>query len=156
MPPNDARNAPFYTERLFVPARWWFITFAGVAVAGAEVFAGFNWKVALIVYAAIGLPMVALLLATGHARVTVDAEGLHAGKHTLPREAIDAVAPLDAAETKRWLGPGGDPAAHVVAKGFIKQSVLVRPIDPDEHPYWLISTRHPQQLVDALARTPVS
>jgi hypothetical protein len=59
---------------------------------------------------------------------------------------------LDARETRHRLGPGGDPAAYTVARGFIRESVLVRPADPDAPPYWLVSTRDADQLVEVLAR----
>ena len=154
MPPQPARDAPIYTERLSVPVRWWFIAAAGVAIGGAEVFAGFDWRVALIVYAALAVPMTALLWGMGSTRVTVDAAGLHAGKRTLALQDMSAAAVLDRSETRRWLGPGGDPAAHVVARGFVPEAVLIRPVDPSVTPYWLVSTRHPQQLLAVLTLDP--
>lgn len=152
MPPNQARNAPKYTERLSVPVRWWFIAAVGVTVGGAEVWAGFNWHVAALVYAAMALPMLALLWKMGSTTVVVDARGLHAGGRTLPAEQMSAAAVLDRSETRQWLGPGADPSAYVVARGFVHQSVLIRPVDPGETPYWLVSTRHPQELLAALTR----
>jgi len=155
MPPEAARDTPIYRERLSVPLRWWFIAAAGVAVGGAEVFAGFNWRVALIVYAALAVPMTALLWGMGSTTITVDASALHAGKRTLPVDEMSAVAVLDRDETRRWLGPGGDPAGHVVARGFVHEALLIRLVDPSTTPYWLVSTRHPQQLLSVLTLDPV-
>lgn len=153
MPPKAARNAPIYTEKLSVPLRWWFITGAGVAVGVAEIAGGFSWRVALIVLAALAIPMIALLLKVGATRLHVDAGGLHAGGRILPFDEMAAATVLDADETRRWLGPGADPAAHVVARGFVRRSVLVRPVDPAT-PYWLVSSRHPEELLGALTREP--
>src|SRR3954452_9037500 len=117
MPPNPARDATIYAERLSVPGRWWLIAAAGVGIGGAEVAAGFNWHVAVIVYAALAVPVAALLWGMGSSRVAVDAAGLHAGGKSLLFENMADAAVLDRGETRRWLGPGGDPAAHVVARG---------------------------------------
>jgi hypothetical protein len=150
--PLGRENAVLYAERLSVPKRWWLVATIGVAVGGAEVFAGFNWRVALVVYAALGLPTLALLIGMGHTTLRVDAAGLHAGGHTLPLVDIAAARVLDARETRHRVGPGADPAAHTVARGFIRESVLVRPVRAESAPYWLVSTRHGDQLVVALAR----
>ena len=136
-----------------MPKRWWLIATVGVAIGGAEVFAGFNWHVAVLVYAALGLPVLALLLAMGHGRVRVDDDGLHAGGRTLPLPDIAAARVLDVRETRYRLGPGGDPAAYTCARGFIRESVLVRPSGDDPAPYWLVSTRHPDWLVGVLSRS---
>jgi hypothetical protein len=145
-------NTIMYAERLSVPKRWWLIATVGVAVGGAEVFAGFNWRVALVVYAVLGLPMLALLIGMGRTTLRVDAAGLHAGGRTLPLMEIAAARVLDARETRHRVGPGADPAAHTVARGFIRESVLVRPTGAESAPYWLVSTRHADQLVGVLAR----
>ena len=137
-----------------MPVRWWLIAAAGVAVGAAEIFAGFNWQVALIVYAALALPVTALLLAMGSTTIRVDADGLHAGGRTLPLAEMSAAAVLDADETRRWLGPGADPAAHVVARGFVRRAVLIRLVDPATAPYWLVSSRRPDELLTALVRDP--
>ena len=50
MPGNGGADAPFFRERLFVPVRWWVIATLGVAIGGAEVFAGFRWNVIVIVW----------------------------------------------------------------------------------------------------------
>ena len=154
MPSEAARDAPIYSERLSVPARWWLIAAAGVAVGAAEIFAGFNWQIALIVYAALALPVTALLLAMSSTTISVDAGGLHAGGRTLRLAEMSAAAVLDADETRRWLGPGADPAAYVVARGFVRRSVLIRLVDPSTTPYWLVSSRHPDELLAALVREP--
>jgi hypothetical protein len=152
MPPNPARNAPIYAERLSVPGRWWLIATAGVAVGGAEVWAGFSWRVIAVVYAAMAIPVAALLWKIGSTTVTVDADGLHAGGRTLALADMSAAAVLDRDETRRWLGPGADPAAHVVARGFVHRALLIRPVEPAGTPYWLVSTRHPEELLAVLTR----
>jgi hypothetical protein len=150
MPADTAVHAPLFAERLSIPARWWAIALVGVLVAGAEVFGGFPWWVAVVVYAGLGLPMLALLLGMGRTIVLVDEAGLHAGGETLDATNIAAATVLDAQQTRLRLGPSADPRAHVVARGFIKRSVEIEPIDGRAVPYWLVSTRRPDELVEAL------
>ena len=152
MPGNGASDAPFFRERLYVPLRWWVIATLGVAVGGAEVFAGFHWRVALVVYAVLAIPTAALLLATGHATVTVDAVGLHARGTTLPAEQMREVQRLDRDKTKQQLGPGGDRTAHLVARSYVRESVAIRTTESSGVPYWLVSSRRPDDLMTALAR----
>lgn len=150
MPADTGFHAPLFAERLSIPARWWLIALAGVVVAGAELFGGFGWKVGVIVYAALGVPMLALLLSMGRTVLRVDEAGLHAGGELLPATEIAGASVLDAQQTRLRLGPAADPRAHVVARGFIKSSVEVAPLDERAVPYWLVSTRRPDDLVEAL------
>ena len=148
--PAEPGLHPLFGERLSVPRRWWPIAAVGVLVAGAEIFGGFGWRVALVVYAALTVPVVSLLVAMGRTRVVVDEAGLHAGGRTLDATDIAGATVLDQAQTRLRLGPRGDPRAHVVARGFVKSAVEVAPVDEHEVPYWLVSTRRPDELVEAL------
>jgi hypothetical protein len=152
MPTPVARDAPLFRERLRVPHRWWFIATAGVAIGGAEVFAGFTWRVVVTVYLVLGVPTLALLLGIGRDVVRVDSEGIHAGGRTLPLDRVASARALDARETRHRLGPGADPRAHVVNRGYIRESVLIRPDGDDSTPYWLVSSRRPEQLLAVLSR----
>jgi hypothetical protein len=152
MPGNGDAHAPLFRERLYVPMRWWVIAFFGVAIGGAEVFAGFDWHLVVIVYAALGLPTAAILLATGHLTVVVDAAGVHERGRTLPPEAMLEIRRLDPAQTRRQLGPGGDRAAHLVARSYVPQSIAIRTSEESGVPYWLVSTRRPDELMAALAQ----
>src|SRR3954451_3792496 len=150
MPAEPPIHPPLFVERLSIPARWWPIALVGVAVAGAEGFGGFPWWGGGITYVALGIPVLALLVGMGRTAVVVDGAGLHAGGRTLAATDMAGATVLDAQHTRLRLGPRADPRAHVVTRGFIKQAVEVAPIDEREVPYWLVSTRRPDDLVDAL------
>jgi hypothetical protein len=150
MPADHPIHAPLFSERLSIPGRWWVIALVGVAVAGAEVFGGFPWWVAVVTYAALGVPVLVLLLGMGRTTVVVDGAGLHAGDRTLAAMDMAGATVLDAQQTRLRLGPRADPRAYVVTRGFIKPSVEIAPLDDREVPYWLVSTRRPDDLVDAL------
>ena len=152
MPGNGGSDALFFRERLYVPLRWWVIATLGVAIGGAEVFAGFHWKVGLVVYAILGIPTAAILLATGHLTVTVDPAGLHARGETLTVDQMLETQRLDREQTRRQLGPGGDRTAHLVARGYVPDSVAIRTTEDTGVPYWLVSSRKPGDLMAALAQ----
>ena len=145
----DPPAQPIYAERLAIPRRWWVIATVGVALGGAEVFAGFDWHIIAIVYAGLAIPTALLLVGMGRTRLRVDGDGLHAGGRVLASDDIAEAVLLDARGTRHMLGPGRNPDAHVVARGFVKTAVLLRPAD-DATPYWLVTTRRPRELLAAL------
>jgi len=58
---------------------------------------------------------------------------------------------LDVAAMRHELGPGLDGRAYVCLRAWARTGVRVALDDPaDPTPYWLISTRRPQLLVEAL------
>jgi hypothetical protein len=150
MPGNGVAHALLFRERLYVPLRWWVIATFGVGIGGAEVFAGFDWHLVVVVYLTLALPTAAILLATGHLTVTVDAAGLHERGRTLAFDQILEVQQLDHDKTRHLLGPGSDRTAHLVARGYVPESVAIRTTDDTGVPYWLVSSRRPAELVAAL------
>ena len=78
---------------------------------------------------------------------------LHAGKAHLPLDAIARVASVPAGAKSAALGRQLDPAAFVQHRTWVKTMVVVVLDDPDDPtPYWLISTRHPDKVAQALTR----
>lgn len=50
-------------------------------------------------------------------------------------------------------GPNLDPGAHKVFQGSVKTAIKIAILDPeDPTPYWLISTRKPDKLVELLEK----
>src|SRR4051812_29808487 len=120
MPAEPPIHPPLFAERLSIPARWWPIALVGVAVAGAEVFGGFPWWVAVITYVALGVPVLALLMGMGRTAVVVDGAGLHAGGRTLAATDMAGATVLDAQQTRLRLPPGSAPPAHPGARGLLQ------------------------------------
>lgn len=141
-----------YSERLHVPLRWW--------VQGTMLVATF-W-LALAVSMDEYLPVVwtmtgALLLAMAGAfqsygaRIKVRDGVLQAGKAHIPLTYVGEVEALDAVETRRVAGVDADARAHLLLRPYLKRSVKVQLTDPDDPtPYWLLHTRHPEELAAAL------
>ena len=63
------------------------------------------------------------------------------------------VAALDADQTFRARTSAADPRAHLVLRPWASSRAVVMEVsDPDDpHPYWLISTRRPERLAEAIA-----
>lgn len=69
----------------------------------------------------------------------------------LPVEFIADVISLDQEGRRLLLGPGADPLAFVVQRPWIKGTVQIVLDDPDDPtPYWVISTRSPERLTEAI------
>ncbi len=94
--------------------------------------------------------MVALVLTAPV--VSVSDGVLRAGRAHVPVELLgDAVVVPDKEQRTRELGPQLDGRAHVVLQSSIPTAVRVALEDPqDPTPYWLLSTRRPEELAAAL------
>jgi hypothetical protein len=143
-------DQPLYVERLAIRARWWAVVIAIALFGSAELFAGFDGRVVAVVVAAVLLPTVVLLAMASRLTLTVDTEGVHVGDATMSFDDMESVEALDPARTRLTLGPAADPAARLFVRGFIRESVLVRPMRSQPVPYWLVSSRHPEAVITAV------
>jgi len=92
-----------------------------------------------------------LLAWIGSPRVVVRGGVLHAGPAHISVDLLGPVEPLDAEETRRVHGVDADARAYLLTRPYLKRSVKVTVVDPaDRTPYWLVSTRHPNELAAAL------
>jgi hypothetical protein len=140
-----------YDERLGVPLRWW--------VQGTMLVASL-W-LALVVslpgalawtFSGLALALLAALLVSyGSPHVSVRDGWFHAGRARIEAVHLGAVAALDAEETRRVAGPEADARAFLLLRPYLKRAVRVEITDPaDPAPYWLVSSRHPDELARAI------
>lgn len=141
-----------HDERLRVPAWWWLLGVALIALLGYEVqLALHQSSLSWIAYAVLTPLVFWGLWSMGRTRVRVADGELWAHNAHLPIEVIDRAAVIPAAAKSAALGRQLDPAAFLVHKFWVKTMVLLVLDDPDDPtPYWLVSTRHPEKLVAAL------
>ncbi|WBB57114.1 DUF3093 domain-containing protein [Verrucosispora sp. WMMD573] len=149
--PSSVSAPPAYAERLRLP--WW-LWFAGLAAAGllaVEVWMGAAGVRAWLPFALLLPAAVAGLAWLGRIRVAVADGELRVDDARLPvRFVADAVA-LDAEGRREVLGVGADPLAFVVQRPWVPGAVQVVLNDPDDPtPFWVISSRHPVELAEAL------
>lgn len=140
-----------YVERLSPP--WWahpVVVLVAVMIALESSFLAVSlWGQALVVA---GFVVVAELLVRsyGGKRVEVREGYVRAGDWRLPIGRVRGVAVLDAdqmlAESRRR-----DDDVYRCTRGWVRTAVMLEVDDPDDLPYWLVSTRHPYLLAAALA-----
>jgi len=143
---------PTYRERLW-PAAWIFISTALVIPASLLVFLPINQTVGVVVAIVLYLAIVAVLL-LGTASIEVTDTHFVAGKARLPLSVVGDVSSWAADEARLERGQRLDARAWLLIRGWIDPVVKIELTDPnDPAPYWLISTRNPKALVDALQQT---
>jgi hypothetical protein len=144
-------EAAAYDERLGVPLRWWvqgvmlvatlWLALV-VAVPGTAAWVGTGIALALLA---------ALLGSYGSARVSVRDGWFRAGRARIEAVHLGAVAALDPEETRRVAGPEADARAYLLLRPYLKRAVRVEITDPaDPAPYWLVSSRRPDELARAV------
>lgn len=140
-----------YSERLHVPPGWWLLGLAFVLAVGWVFFVATPHIVTLVAVAVTAAVVVVALQRYGELQVQVDDQTLRAGRGVLPLENVGRVQAFDAASTRRQLGPDADARAYLVTRPYCATSVRVEVVDDrDPTPYWLISTRRPEELAASL------
>ncbi|MEV6928653.1 DUF3093 domain-containing protein [Dactylosporangium sp. NPDC051485] len=140
-----------YQERLRLS--WW-LWLPALAVAGAlaaEVKLGAPGAATWIAYLVL-LPLtVAGLWLLGRIRIEVSNGELRVDDAHIPLRYVGEVTPLTAADKRDLLGPYADPEAFVVQRPWIGGAVRLEVRDAaDPTPYWLVSSRRPEALAEAL------
>ncbi|MFT4122292.1 MAG: DUF3093 domain-containing protein [Microbacteriaceae bacterium] len=141
---------PLYRERLW-PSPWLFVTTALIVPASLLVFLPISVTAGIIV--AIVLYVLCVLALLRAAAVVAVTDGmLVAGPARVPIGAVGTVtAHIEDARAER--GPGLDARAWLLIRGWVAPVVRVEITDPaDPVPYWLVSTRHPEAVVEAIER----
>lgn len=142
-----------YDEMLHVPLRWWvqgtmFLATLWLAFIVSIPAAAIAWSATGVLAAG----LTALFLGYGAARVCVRDGELHAGSARIPVSFLDEPTALDAEATRRLAGVDADARAYLLLRPYVKRAVKVTVTDPaDPVPYWLVSSRRPDQLVAALS-----
>ena len=140
-----------YLERLVVPRWAWPVGVALALLLAAPVLGGAGGARAVVPYV-VAVPLaLAVLALSSRGRIEVDGGVLHVPGARVPVAVLGAVQPLDVEQTRRLRGPTADARAHVAARPWLRRAVQVRIEDPeDDTPYWLVTTRRPEELATAL------
>jgi hypothetical protein len=149
--PSDTTDKSRYAERLRLPWWVWIAGLALAAFAAAETGLGAPGLRGWVPFAVL-LPLAAVgLWALGRIPIAVNDEEFQVDDARLPLRFIADAIPLDAAGKRELLGPGADPLAFVIQRPWVAGAVQVLLNDPDDPtPYWVISSRHPDELAQAL------
>ena len=140
-----------YRERLLVPVSYWLLAVPVVVTLGAEAYFFVDGIIPPLVIGALFAIVGAVLINWSSATIEVAGAALRAGGDTLALSGADEVVALDERQTRALGGPRADPAAHVLLRPYLKRAVYVSLADPGAGvPYWLIATRHPEELAAAI------
>ncbi|WP_328827957.1 DUF3093 domain-containing protein [Nocardioides acrostichi] len=144
-------STPAYHERLWVPLRWWVQGTMLVASLWLAMVVAVPGPLAwVLTAAALGL-MALLFLSYGSAAVTLSDGVLHAGRAQIEVRHLGEATALDEDAARRAAGVEADARAFLLLRPYRKRALMVEIADPaDPAPYWLISSRRPQAIVEAL------
>ena len=145
--PSDA--AVLYNEKLR-PNAWIWLVAAGLSSAGILVFAPISltagFTAAVVLFA-----VIAALLVLSTPSITVTATTLRVGRATIERQFVGAVTAFRGKDATAERGTRLNGLAFMCIRGWIDPVVRIEITDPsDRTPYWLTSSRHPDELVAAL------
>jgi hypothetical protein len=106
------------------------------------------------VAAAFAVTAVTIAVLVARSPVVAVADGvLRAGRARIEVELTSTPEPLRGDDARTARGTGLDARAWIVLRGWVDGVVRVPLLDPaDPAPYWLVSTRHPEELAAALDR----
>lgn len=139
-----------FRERLWPP--WWLWLLA----AGWSLMLGvaFGAAVGPVVGLAVGVSWAAATvtaLTSWALLVQVDADGLRVGRVALEPKYVGPASALDPEATRRARGVEADARAFIQLRGWVSGGVRMTVDDVrDPTPYWLVSSRRPDELVLAL------
>lgn len=146
---HDGRDRR-YRERLYPPIAI-FILVIGLALVvgvayGAAYGAPWGWGFG----AALGAIGLGILLVTS-TPIHVDDRVLRAGRARLPLTSIAGVEPLDR-DDMQDARRHGDPRDYLILRAWSSRQGVSITLDDarDPHPRWVITSRHPERLADAV------
>jgi hypothetical protein len=140
-----------YRETLYTPW-WWYLVSAGVAGVLAAEFhiAGYGLTDWIPFCTLVPLSIV-LVWWMGHSRLEISGGEVRIRGAHLPLQYVSGSVALDPRTLRRVVGREGDPAAFVSVRPWIGPGVqLWLDDEEDPTPYWVVSTRHPDQVLAVL------
>lgn len=144
-------NTTLYDERLW-PTPFVWVLAAGVAGASILVFAPISMLTGIIACIVIFLILTVLLILSTP-RITVTTTSLDVGRAHIDRRYLGPARSYDKQDATNQRGPAMNGLAYLCIRGWIDPVVRIEIEDEEDHtPYWLVSTRRPIELVNALGR----
>lgn len=142
-----------YRERLLVPVSYWLLAVPVVLTLGAEAYFFVDGFIPPLVIGALFVIVAAFLVNWSSATIEVTGGELRAAKDTLALAEADEVVALDEKQSMALRGPRADPSARILLRPYLKRAVYIGLADPSKGvPYWLVATRHPEELAAAIER----
>ncbi|GAA1816322.1 DUF3093 domain-containing protein [Agromyces neolithicus] len=140
---------PDYREKLW-PTPWIYIVSVLLIPASILVLAPVSLPAGIVTGIVLYVGLVGSLAVTSPV-IEVQGGRLRAGRAEIALEDVGEAIPADEEQARIERGTGLDARAFLVIRGWIKPVVRV-PVDDaaDPTPYWLVSTRRPEELAAAI------
>jgi hypothetical protein len=127
-----------------------YLASALVIPASILVFLPINLPVGIITGIVLYAVLILLLIAAAPT-VTVSDKEVTAGRARLPLELAGEVTAHEGEDARQERGPRLDARAWLLIRGWVSGVVRIEVLDDtDPVPYWIVSTRHPEALVEAI------
>ena len=138
-----------YRERL-TPGPGLFVAWLLIIPASALVMIPMNSAAAIPV--ALGVyAIIALLLLSMSPVIDVHDGVLTAGRAQIPVTMLGDIEPLGSAALSRAIGPEADARDFLLVRGWIRKGLKIEVVDPtDPTPHWIITSRKPLALAEAI------
>lgn len=142
-----------FRESWVAPVQVWIASLVMAAIAGATLHAGATGARAVVPYVVFLSLTVLALLVVSRGQVQVRDGLLAVPGARIALAQLGDVRVLDREATRQLRGPLAQPWAFVATRSWLSKSVQVLVLDPeDDAPYWLIGSRRPEALAEALRR----
>lgn len=146
-------SSPVYQERVTPSVGWWTIVLFLSAMTSLLVFP--VSKIAAVITPLIVGALVVVAMRRLSTRIVVTDMVFIAGQAHIERTHITGATAHDPEESFAQRGHLLDVRAFLVLRPWVKTVVRVEIADPaDPTPYWLVTTRHPRALAEALTTAP--
>lgn len=150
MPDAATPPAPLFRERLW-PSPWVFAATALVIPAALLTFLPISVPAGIATAILFEAIVIAALIGTSPV-IEVTPDEFRAGRAHLPRTAVGDVEAFEGAEAVAERGVRLDARAWLLLRGWAPAVVRVEVVDDsDPVPYWLVSTKRPRELAEALS-----
>jgi hypothetical protein len=146
----SAGTPAIFRERLW-PTVWVWVIVAGLSGAGILMFAPISMSAGYVAGAVL-FAIMATLLVLSTPTITVTADSLTVGRATIQRRFIGEVQAFRTKDATAERGTRLNGLAFLCIRGWIDPVVRIEITDPsDRTPYWLTSSRRPEELTKALS-----
>ncbi|MBT1017978.1 DUF3093 family protein [Canibacter sp. lx-72] len=151
MSTSSNQSAVFYTERL-LPTPWLYLITFLIVPAVILLLLPVNLLLAIFLAPTVYLLVITILIMTSP-KIMVSQDTFYAGTAYIPLSYLGTVTILNRDELSIALGVQADARAFLIIRGWIHTALKVTNTDPtDPAPYWIVTTRRPQELAAALNR----
>lgn len=149
--PGFSHSATQFRERLHASWWTWPLPILAAVLLAAEVHMGHPGVRAWLPYVILVPLAIAVPLWLSRTKLEIANGELWVGDAHLPLRYVEDAEVIAPAEKRRALGPDLDPAAFLVHRPWISPAIRIwLNDDNDPTPYWIISTRRPDELTKLL------